>query len=141
MVVIPHKLVQGSKIHVDLAPEKLKYSSRRKIGMAYAGLLIEEAITLAKFVVNALIAFFFLGATVFWNFWFILPFSLASLFLLKTHYDYVDVWSLKYKFGRKRVTRIDDEVVERESIRAPLTIIGKDYAFKKVFKTKEGMFY
>ena len=141
MVVIPNKLAQGSRMHVDLDPKKMKFTSRNQIGWAYARLLANEAKTLTKFALNVAASLCLLGATLLWHSWFVVPFLVSALYIFKTHGDYAAAWSVRYKFGRKRVTRIDDEVMEREPKRGPLTLIGEDYRFRNVLPTEEGMFY
>jgi hypothetical protein len=141
MVVIPNKLVQGSKMHVDLEPKRMKFTSRNQIGWTYARLMANEAKTLTKLAVNVAVSLGLMGATILWSTWFMVPFLVSAFYVFKTHGDYSAAWSVRYKFGRKRVTRIDDEVMEREPTRGPLTLIGEDYKFRNTFPTEEGMFY
>ena len=141
MVVIPNKLAQGSRMHVDLDPTKMRFTSRNQIGWAYTRLLANEVRTLTKFAANVLVTLGFMALTILVDTWFIVPFLLSGLYIFKTHEDYASAWSVRYKFGRKRVTRIDNEVERREPTRGPLTLIGEDYQFSNAFPTEEGMFY
>lgn len=101
------KLVKGKQILFDVETDKADIQFREQLGRNYLNMKINEGKTLGIFYVNFgfLLLNVFLAVLV--SNIFVLGILLALYSSYKSHDNYLEAWSKRNKFGRKKVIRID----------------------------------
>lgn len=128
MAKIPTKLVKGSRLHVDIKPDKVGYMQREDVGKIYFHLMFATYSRLFLFFCSVGVLLALMTATIMVSQWFILPAAIAFWSSLKVHDWYMTAWSRAGKFNRKTVARVD-VAAERGAVRPSTVKVGKDYGF------------